>query len=223
MQELQKPRLIQDLGMKYFGNQGKKTRYGFFECPICFKNFETRTTDVKIGKSTKCKSCATRINTTIHGLKQHRLYNTWINMKKRIFNKKSIGYENYGGRGINICDRWLKIENFIEDMYPSYQEGLTLDRMDNDGNYEPSNCRWATKSVQSRNTIVLRSTNTSGYRGVYFKKKNNKFCTRIALCGKFIQIGYFKTAEEAGYAYDKYVIENNLEHTTNGLYIKSIK
>lgn len=215
-------KLIQDLGMKYFGNQGKKTRYGIYECPICLKHFETRSTDVKTGKSTKCKSCSSRISTTTHGLKNHRLYNTWIGIKKRVLNKESNKYKYYGGRGITICDRWLDVKNFIEDMYPTYEEGLTIDRIDSDGNYEPSNCRWATKSVQSRNTRKLFSNNTSGYRGVSFRKLNNKFSSRIAINGKFIQIGYFETAKEAGYAYDKYIIDNNLEHTTNGLYIKGI-
>lgn len=160
---------------------------------------------------------------TTHGLWNHRLYYTWKSMKRRVFDAKYKAYKQYGGRGITICERWLDVKNFIDDMYPSYQEGLELDRIDNDGNYEPSNCRWATRSIQCRNTKLLMSTNKSGYRGVYFNKRENRFLTNITINNKLIYIGRYKTAQEAGIAYDKYVIENNLEHTTNGLYQRGIK
>ena len=156
---------------------------------------------------------------TTHGLWNHRLYHTWKSMKRRVFDIKSKSYKHYGGRGITICDRWLDVKNFIDDMYPSYKEGLELDRINNNGNYEPNNCRWTTRSVQCRNTVRIMSRNTSGYRGVGFNKHQNKFVASITINRRRTQIGAFKTAEEAGYAYDKYVIDNNLEHTTNGFKI----
>ena len=158
-----------------------------------------------------------------HGLKNHKLYKTWIDIKTRVFNIKCKSYEQYGGRGITICERWLDVKNFIDDMYPSYKEGLSIDRINNDGNYEPSNCRWATKSEQSQNTRRIHSTNTSGYRGVSFRKDRNAWHSQIKVNNKTIHIGLYNTAEDAGYAYDKYVIDNNLEHTTNGLYQRGIK
>ncbi len=74
-------------------------------------------------------------------------------MLARCMNPKATGYENYGGRGIMVCNRWSGADgfpNFLADMGPR-PEGTTLDRTDNDGNYEPGNCRWATKLEQARN------------------------------------------------------------------------
>ena len=139
-------------------------------------------------------------------------------MINRTKNPKNKAFkEYYGVRGISVCDRWLKIENFIEDMYPTYKEGLTLDRIDNNGNYEPLNCRWATQSLQLMNTRLIHSNNTSGYRGVCFDKARNKWISRIQYNNKQKTIGRFSTALEAAKAYDKYVIDNGLEHTVNGV------
>ena len=157
---------------------------------------------------------------TRHGKRYHPIYMVWRDIKNRTGNKNSNDFKYYGQRGIKVCDRWLDINNFIEDMYPSYENGLTLDRIDVNGNYEPNNCRWTNRNIQARNTRALRSDNTSGYRGVSFHKRDNNWQAKIAVNSKDIHIGCFNTAIEAGYAYDKYVVCNMLEHTTNGLYRK---
>jgi hypothetical protein len=85
-----------------------------------------------------------------NGLRQNPLYDVWNDMIRRCTNPRRNSYENYGGRGITICERWMSLENFIADMSPR-PDGYTLDRIDNDGNYEPSNCRWATPTQQGNN------------------------------------------------------------------------
>jgi hypothetical protein len=78
-------------------------------------------------------------------------YNTWANMLSRCRNPKNDRYRDYGERGITVCERWLRFENFLVDMGLRPSDRHSIDRINNDGNYEPLNCRWATSSEQNNN------------------------------------------------------------------------
>ena len=81
----------------------------------------------------------------------HPFYRAWIEMRRRCNNPGRHDYPNYGGRGIIVCERWSSFDNFHEDMWLTWKSGLTIGRINNEGNYEPSNCRWETMAQQSRN------------------------------------------------------------------------
>lgn len=104
------------------------------------------------------KSCgclrkeATKLRSTIHGLCNTIEYEIWCGMIQRCYNPNSGGYDYYGRRGITICDRWRdNFINFLADMGARPSSKHSIDRIDNDGNYEPSNCKWATKKEQRLN------------------------------------------------------------------------
>ena len=87
-----------------------------------------------------------------HGMSKYKEYSVWETMKARCYNSNVKAYKYYGARGISVCDRWLQgIENFYSDMGKRPTDKHDIDRIDSNGNYEPNNCRWATKTQNSRN------------------------------------------------------------------------
>ncbi len=113
----------------------------------CGNTREVSIFNLRHGNSTSC-GCA---HGTHNGSKQ-REYRVWRAMKDRCYNPKDTGYKHYGGRGVKVCDRWLKsYANFREDMGLRPSSEHSIDRKDNDGNYEPSNCRWVTMKEQCNN------------------------------------------------------------------------
>lgn len=97
-----------------------------------------------------------------HGRTGTRTFKSWESMKQRCFNPNSKDYANYGGRGVSVCAEWVHdFPKFLSDM-GERPEGSSLDRIDSDGNYEPSNCRWADPKTQQRNTRVSKHLTVNG-------------------------------------------------------------
>jgi hypothetical protein len=127
-----------------------------FECLCdCGKAVVVSSTNLKSGNSKSCGclniESASRTK-KIHGLRHSSEYNTWRSMKDRCYRHTNNRYQHYGARGIVICERWLNsFENFYTDMGPKPDPTFTIDRIDVNGNYEPGNCKWASKSEQRLN------------------------------------------------------------------------
>lgn len=100
-----------------------------------------------------------------HGLSKTRPYRIWSHILNRCNNSKDVGYDLYGGRGITVCDRWLTFENFWEDMKQGYADSLSIDRINNNGNYEIENCRWATAKEQRHNRRLDKNARLIIYNG----------------------------------------------------------
>ena len=200
--------LLQDLGVQYpTPNSNYKKRYGLYKCH-CGKEFKAQVPHVKRKLTTSCgcvkKAFISNLNklySVTHNLSKHRLYDIWAGIIDRCNNPKCSSYVNYGARGIKVCDRWLETpKNFIEDMYSTFEEGLSIDRINVNGNYEPDNCRWSNNTVQSRNTQILRKDNKSGYRGVSYLNKLNKWQSLITINSNQIYLGIFDDKIEAAKA-----------------------
>lgn len=128
--------------------------------------------------------------------KKDNRYNLYRNMIRRCYDTKNTdSYHLYGGRGIKVCDRWLEkksgFDNFCEDMGERL-EGYSLDRIDSNGDYEPSNCRWIFFEHQARNRRNSNST-----VGVSFDRWSGKWAANMKTAGRYVLRGRFNTYEEA--------------------------
>lgn len=206
------PRLVKDLGLRYPTEKSRqKYKFGLYECAYCGKEWETTSHSIN---NSPTKSCGCQIGRGFkHGLESNKFYGVWYNMTQRCNNPKDKGYKNYGGRGITVCEEWLDVRNFVawaEATHPNIA-GVSLDRIDNDKGYNPENCRWADRVTQNINQRK-KSTNTSGFVGVSWDMSKNKWTAKVGSNNKLINIGAFKTKEEAVQARDNYIIQNNLPH-----------
>lgn len=215
---MQFPKLTKDLGPIYATHKSKKKeRYGIYKC-ICGEEFKCATRHIKSRSTKSCgcmKSKLVSDSKIKHGLANHRIFKIFVGMKTRCYNKKNKLYKYYGGKGTKVCKEWQ--DDFILfynwAISNGYDDNLSIDRIDNDGDYEPDNCRWTNRYIQSQNTVMLRKNNTSGYRGVTLVPSTGRWSSCIQVNNKRIRIGTFDTREEAAENYNNYVVSNRLKHT----------
>lgn len=158
------------------------------ECD-CGSSTTTRGSELRKGTTLSCGCLRKEITSerfTRHGRCQTRMYSIWSDMKKRCDNPNHKHYDKYGGRGIAYCERWKDFTNFYEDMHATYQDHLTIDRIDFNGNYEKGNCRWTTMDVQWNNTRKCVFIEIDGIRDTVknmCRKYNSKY-DRVVRCIK---------------------------------------
>lgn len=135
--------------------------YAVCRCACGSELKKIRQDGLKCGAVVSC-GCVQKERTTTHGMTKSIHYDRWKNMIDRCFNKKCHAYNNYGGRGISVCDRWLDIKNFVSDLPDGYFDGAEIDRIDNDGNYEPGNVRWSSQRENCDNRRSGRMLSVNG-------------------------------------------------------------
>jgi hypothetical protein len=174
-----------------------------WECTCCCGNTSlSQGGDLKRGNTKSC-GCLRKETHTTHGLRGHPMYTVWSSMKKRCYAESGKRYQDYGGRGVKVCDRWISsLENFIEDTYEGYEKGLQLDRIDNNGDYEPENIRWVTPQQNVMNRRSFKNS-SSIYKGVSWAKKSGKWSANIQKDGKYQHLGLFTNEIEAALAYNE--------------------
>jgi hypothetical protein len=188
---------IKDLGKRKYGDRMRN--FGLYKCK-CGNICEVLIRSVNIGCTKSC-GCLRRERMTKHGYRHHLLYSVWYDMKSRCYDKNDSRYEDWGGRGIKVCDEWKNdIGIFIRWALSSWKKGLQIDRRNNDGNYCPENCRFVTRQMSICNTRLLRKDNTSGYRGVICN--NGKWEARISINNKTKHLGLFGSPRLAALRYD---------------------
>jgi hypothetical protein len=173
--------VIQDLGQRQIGSSGL---YQFVqvECECGIKK-EMLYTDVRSGHNKSC-GCYNleqiKERMTVHGHSDTRLYRIWKDMRRRCNNPKRKNYPDYGGRGIRVCEDWNDFINFYNwSMEHGYTNHLTIERIDVNGNYEPSNCEWIIRQKQNGNTRKTKEFKAISPNGDIFLTKNVREFSRI--------------------------------------------
>ena len=190
--------------IREYNKAGSIGRRYFWNCICdCGKQVSVREDGLKNGRITSCgcyRIDRIREAATKHGMCGTPTHKVWISMVDRCYQPKDTAYPNYGGLGIEVCERWLEsggqgFLHFYEDM-GEFPSGLSLDRVDPRGDYCPENCRWSDSSHQSFNQ-KLRVTNKSGKTGVNFNQRRNKWEARITKNYEIFFLGSFDDIQSA--------------------------
>jgi hypothetical protein len=147
--------------------------------------------------------------------KTHPLYQVWSSMKGRCYNKKNPRYSCYGEEGIVVGEEWRDdAGSFCRwGLANGWEKGLTIDRINTKGNYEPSNCRFLTRTENNKTRRLVIKSNRTGYCGVSHRGK--RFRAMVRYEKKLRHVGTFDKAKDAAIARDYFVIEHNLDHILN--------
>ena len=198
-------RLVKDLGMV----NGKRT--AIFKCTLCKENIVCRADSLTAKRNNgTCLKCRTYKEANANG----RIGKIWINMNQRCYNKNNPQFKNYGERGIFVCSEWRSnFDSFKQwTLKNEYRDNLFIDRINNDKEYAPYNCRFVNRCTQNQNRRIY-NISSSNYRGV--SKFNNKWRTRISVNGKRISLGLYTKKDNAAIAYNDFIIKNNLNYILN--------
>lgn len=197
----------------------------------CGNKTEVLTSNLTSGQVKSCGCLAKEIHSrrmksiaTHHGLSRTRIYGTWRDMKQRCNNPKSVPYPYYGAKGIKVCDEWNgKGESGFLPFYEwaksnGYDDTLTLDRINPDLGYSPSNCRWV--DWYEQNVHLTKSPSiSSGYYGVSKHTNHSSYYGRVKVYGKCTCTGSANNALDAAIMRDKYILEHHLHNKLNGVVV----
>lgn len=205
--------VIKDLGMS--AKTCKRASH-YFECKCdCGRTTQVVMASLKSGNTKTCGRCN---NSGAHHGYGCKIYNCYLDMRARCYDPKLRNYNHYGGRGISVCEEWMDhmngFENFVKwSMANGFNETLSIDRIDNDGGYNPHNCRWTTRRIQNINKRPS-TQNTSGYVGI---RKHNitGWYGSVKVDNKDHYTGWSKDIMEAVKMRNDYIIRNNLDNKLN--------
>ena len=165
-----------------------------------------------------CKNCKKEIK--IENYQCYAVYKRYCDMKSRCYNKNKKNYKYYGGRGIKVCDEWLGengYNNFKKwALENGYKKELSIDKINNDGNYSPDNCRWVNQRIQNINKRPSVK-NSSGFVGVRKHSNCNKYYGSVKINDKGYYTGMSDDIIIAAIMRNNYIIDNNLDNELNDL------
>ncbi len=211
-----KMKVIEDLGMKKpTPNYYKKVRMAIFECTNCKQPFEA-VVSKKAESQLYCKCCIGI--SAKKPYREHKLYRIWADTRAKLKIPTGSRKVAYFDKGIKMCPEWdTSYETFYNwAINNGYKEGLTIDRIDNDGDYTPENCRWVDYHIQITNQRVIKATNTTGYKGIC-KVTDAKWSAHIKWKHVGYGLGVFKDALTAAKVYDSTVKIMGWPHSVNGV------